>query len=298
MSTVMKSIWVVALLGASSEFAPLAAQTGVAGTSTSQSSEDESRQALPEFATGVAVGTMRFSSGRTEAAISATLQYSPNEWLTFSATPGYGHTSLGRFSSNGLTDLPLSVGASHSIGDASWSPSISASIYTALSFADTGSLGAGHTALGASASLGAWASQAVHLAMGASRPFSTDAGNGSVDLEAAYSLGKATPNVGLSTEVGRADSNATLARSIAAGIAVALAGPLTLTVDGSHGLTTGAPSWTLSVGVGTAFAGLSPLSPSSSLKRLTKVLGSRLSSTSGYTKGGTGSKSCKAAGTC
>ena len=86
MSTVMKSIWVVALLGASSEFAPLAAQTGVAGTSTSQSSEDESRQALPEFATGVAVGTMRFSSGRTEAAISATLQYSPNEWLTFSAT--------------------------------------------------------------------------------------------------------------------------------------------------------------------------------------------------------------------
>ncbi len=300
MSPAMKSILAAGLLAASPEFVRLFAQSagGPVGTSSGQGS-DESRQTAPEFATGAAIGTMHFSSGRSEAAVSATIQYSPSPWLSFSATPGYGHTSLRRLSTNGLTDLPLSVGASHSIGGVSWSPSISASIYTALSFADTGgNLGAGRTALGASASLSAWVSEHLNLAIGASRPFSANAGNASTDLEAAYSLGKVTPNVGLTSELGHADSNATLARSIAAGVAVALAGPLTLTVDGSHGLTTGAPSWTLSIGVGTAFAGLSPLSPSSSLRRLAKVLGSRVNSTSGYSKGGTGAKSCKTAGTC
>jgi hypothetical protein len=242
---------------------------------------------------------MHFSSGRAESAISATVQYSPNSWLTLSATPGYGHSSVGRLSASGLTDLPLSVGASHAISDLSWSPSISGSLYTALSFGDTtGSLGAGRTALGAAASLSAWATPQLNLSLGASHPVTSAAGNGSVDLEAAYSLGAVTPNAGFSSEVGRADSTATLARSVAAGIAVALAGPLTLTVDGSHGLTRGAPSWTFSVGVGTAFAGLSPLSPSSSLRRLAKVLGSKVSATSGYSKDGTGSKSCKTAGTC
>ena len=297
MRTVMKSIAVAGLLAASPTFASLVAQSGSVATSSSQSA-DESRQTVPELATGVTFGAMRFRSGRTEVAVSATLQYSPRSWLSFSATPGYGHTSLGRFSANGPTDLPLSVGASHSIAGLAWSPSISGSVYTALSLGDTSSLGVGRTAMGASASLSAWATEQLNLAIGASRPISADAGNGAVNLEAAYSMGKVTPNVGLSSELGRADSSATLARSIAAGVAFSVAGPLTLTLDGSHGLTTGAPSWTFSIGVGTAFAGLSPLSPSSSLRRLTKALGSRVSSTSGYAKSGIGSKSCKSAGTC
>jgi hypothetical protein len=299
MSTVTKSILVASILAASPEFASVPAQSAPTAPSTGQSSGEESRQMLPELATGVGIGTMQFRSGRSETAVSATLQYSPNAWLSFSATPGYGRTSLGRGSSNGLTDLPLSAGASHGVGGLPWSPSIFASIYTALSFADTaGSLGTGRTALGASTSISAWVTKQLNLAIGASRPLSADAGNGSLDLETAYSLGKATPNLGLTSEVGRVDSNATLARSIAAGVAFALAGPLTLTVDGSRGLTAGAPSWTLSAGIGTAFAGVSPLNPSSSLRRLTKVLGSRVSSTSGYAKGGTGSRSCKTAGTC
>jgi hypothetical protein len=292
----MKSIVLASALIACPQTTRMLAQTPAASSSTQTS--DESRETVPEWATGVAVGAMHFSSGRSEDAVSAIVQYSPNSWLSFSATPGYGRTTLGRFSANGLTDLPLSVGASHSIAGLPWSPSISGSIYTAISFADTGSLGAGRTALGLSASLSAWATRSLDLAIGASHPFSTGAGNGSLDLEAAYSLGKVTPNVGFTGEVGRADSTATLARSVAAGVAIALAGPLTLTVDGSHGLTAGAPSWTFSVGVGTAFAGVSPLSPSSSLRRLAKVLGTRVSSTSGYAKGGTGAKSCKAAGTC
>jgi hypothetical protein len=293
----MKSIGLAGLLAGLPGSVGLLAQSSSAAASSSQSA-DESRQALTEFASGVGVGTMRFPSGRAESAVSATLQYSPNRWLSFSATPGYGHTTLGRFSNSGFTDLPLSVGASRSIGKSPSSPLVSGAMFTALSFSDSGSLGAGRTASGASASLSSWVTEQLNLAVGAWRPFTADAGNGSVDLEGAYSLGRVTPNLGLTSEVGRADSGATLARSIAAGVAVTLAGPLTRPVAGSHGLPTGAPSWTLSIGAGTAFAGVSPLSPSSSLRRLAKVLGARVSATSGYTKGGSGSKSCKTTGTC
>jgi len=242
---------------------------------------------------------MHFSGGRSQSGIYATLEYSPSEWLTFSTTPGFGHTSLAGVSTSGFTDLPISAGASHGMGDIPWSPSISGSVSTTIALADsTRVLGTGRNGLDASVSLSGSATDELNLTVGASHPLSDRGGNGSIDLEAAYSLGKATANLGLSSEVGRPDSSATLARSIAGGIAFAVAGPVTLTVDGSHGLTTGAPSWTVSVGLGTAFAGISPLDPSSPLRRLKKVFGSRLISTSGYTKGGNGSASCKKAGTC
>jgi hypothetical protein len=282
---------------ASSALTRLDAQTGASSPPTR--SVDESHEHPPAFATGFGAGTMHFSGGRSQSAISATLQYSPNPWLTFSAAPGFGRTSLGRASSTGFTDLPISAGASHALGDLPWSPSIAGALYTTVSMGDSASaLGVGRTVFGASAALSAWATDQLNLTAGASHPFNANGGNGSIDLEAAYSLGVPTATLGFSSEVGRADSAATLARSIAGGVAFAVDGPLTLTIDGSHGLTAGAPSWTLSVGLGTAFAGISPLNPSSPLRRLKKVFGSRLTATSGYAKGGTGTANCKSARTC
>lgn len=299
MHTLLRPILLASILAASPEFAHVGAQSAPAPSPATPVSDDESHERPPVFAAGIGVGTLHFSGGRSQSGVSATLEYSPSEWLTFSATPGFGHTSLAGVSSSGLTDLPISAGASHTLGDIPWSPSIVGSVSTSLPLADSARvLGAGRTAFGASASLSGSATDQLNLTVGASHPLSAQGGNGSIELESAYSLGKATANLGLSSEVGRADSSATLARSIAGGVAFAVAGPLTLTVDGSHGLTTGAPSWTFSVGLGTAFAGISPLDPSSPLRRLKKVFGSRLISTSGYTKGGAGSASCKKAGTC
>jgi hypothetical protein len=193
----------------------------------------------------------------------------------------------------------MSVGASHALNDMPLSPSIFGSIYTTVAMSDGASvLGAGRPTLGASAALSAWTTERLNLTVGASHPLSAAAGNGSIDLEGVYALGVATASLGLSSEVGHADSSATLARSMVGGVAFAVAGPLTLTIDGGHGLTTGAPLWTFSVGLGTAFAGISPLNPSSPLRRLKRVLGSQLSSTSGYGKARGGSRSCKLAGTC
>ncbi len=279
--------------------ATLSAQSSPPPASASASAGDslnESQQRPPAFATGIGVGAMHYHGGRNTSGVAATLQYSPQTWLTLSATPGLGHTSLGRTSSSGLTDMPLSVGASHAVGDLPLSPSISGSLYTSLSFADTTKpLGVGRNTVGASAYLSAWATDQLNLTAGGSHPLTSNAGNGSITLESAYSLGKTTPNFGFTSEVGRADSGATLARSLAAGVAIAVSGPLTLTIDGTHGLTTGAPTWTFSVGLGTAFAGVNPLNASSPLRRLKGVLGSNVSSTS---SGKSGSGSCKQRGTC
>jgi hypothetical protein len=300
MRPLLRTFLVASVAAMSLEAELLGAQSPVVSSQSAQGAEDESRQTVPPVATGITVGTMQFSSGRSQASVSATLQYSPSRWLTLSATPGFGRTSLGRTSSSGLSDLPISAGVTHSIGDLPWSPSISSSLYSTVSLRDsTSALGTGATTLGLSAALSGWATDKLNVAVGGARPLSTsEGGNSSIDLETAYSLGKATPSLGLTSELGHADSGATLARSMAAGVAFAIAGPLTLTVDGSHGLTSGAPTWTFSIGLGTAFAGLSPIDPSSPLRRLKGVLGSRVSGTSGYTKSGTGSKGCKASGTC
>lgn len=299
MRVLLKPILLASIVTVCPQYARLGAQSGPASASSTQSSDEESRQRPPAFAAGIGAGTMHFSGGRSQLGVAATLQYSPTAWLTLSATPGFGRTSFAGVSSSGPTDLPVSVGVSHALRAVPWSPSIFGSVYSSLSSADsTGVLGTGRTAFGASASLSGWATDQLNLTVGASHPFRSDDGNGSIDFESAYSFGKTTANLGFSSEVGRADSSATLARSVAGGFAFAVAGPLTLTIDGSRGFTTGAPAWTFSVGFGTAFAGISPLNPSSPLRRLTKVFGSRFSSTSGYTKGGTGSKTCKKAGTC
>jgi len=47
-----------------------------------------------------------------------------------------------------------------------------------------------------------------------------------------------------------------------------------VTIDGSHGLTAASPRWILSVGVGTAFGGSSPVTPTTPLRRLKSTFNS------------------------
>ncbi len=169
----------------------------------STSSDDESHQVPPTFATGATVGTLRFAGGRTENAISVILLYHPLPWLK--------------------------------LGDSA------------------ATLGMGSNTLEASAALSLSPTERLNLSADVAHPLAANSGNGSVSLESSLSFGRATGNVGLNAEVGRPDSGAVLSRSLAAGVAWTLAGPLTLTVDGSHGVSGSAPTWALSIGVGTAF---------------------------------------------
>jgi hypothetical protein len=255
----------------------------------------QSNQRPPVFSTGVTGGAMSFSGGLTEQALSILFQLQPAPWLSLSAAPGFGRTTLGTSSSDGPTDIPLVAGAQYTASSAPWSPVVAASLSSLLSTGQSGStLGVGHSSLAAGAALRVSPAAHVYLSAAASRPLTAASGNGSVDLGISRSYGRATPSLGYSSEIGSADSAATLARSIASGVAFALSGPLTLAVDASRGLTRAAPQWSVSVSFGTAFAGLSPMNGGSMFGRLKNAFGSRATSSSGYST----TASCKKAGTC
>lgn len=258
----------------------------------------QSGQRPPVFSSGVAAGAMRFAGGRTEQVANVVLQWQPVSWVSFSAAPGYGRTSFGPTSSTGLTEIPLSAGAMYSFANVSWSPALSASLETSLSGDSALAVGAAQDASDAELTVSGSPLDRLNLLVAWSHPITANSGNPSFRLESALSLGKTTATLGVTSEMGRPDSGAVLSRSIAGGLAFTLVGPLTLTTDASHGISGSAPEWTFSVGLGSAFAGISPLSPTSALKRLKQTLGAKVSSSSGYTKASGSSNSCRRNGTC
>lgn len=275
----------------------LALLCAVSSTLLSQST-NESTERPPVFATGISAGAMRFAGGRTEQATTLVLQLQPVPWLSFSAAPGYGRTSFGSSSTTGLTEMPLSAGAMYTGNDFPWSPGIAASLSSTFAPDSAMAVGSSQHAFEAEASVNVSPIDPVTLGLAWSHPLTTESGNPSLRIESALSLGRATGTVGVSSELGRPDSATVLSRSIAGGAAFSLVGPLTLTLDASHGISGSAPTWTFSVGIGSAFAGVSPLNATSALKRLRKTLGSNVSGTSGYANSSGGSRSCKHTGTC
>ena len=75
-----------------------------------------------------------------------------------------------------------------------------------------------------------------------------------------------------------------LSRVAAVGITHVIAGALAVTVDASHGLTTASPRWVVSVGLGTVFSGISPVSPTAPLRRLKSSFGSAAGRSRGSNK--------------
>jgi hypothetical protein len=252
----------------------------------------------PTFSTGVAAGAIQFAGGRAEQAASLVLQLQPVAWFSFSAAPGYGRTSFGTRSGTGLTEIPIRAGALYNLNDVPWSPTVSASLETSLSGDSALAFSAGQHDYEAEATLSGSPTDRLNLLLALTHALSANSGNPSVRVESAFSLGRATATLGMTSEMGRPDSGAVLSRSIAGGLAFSLVGPLTLTTDASHGISGSAPTWTLSVGLGSAFAGISPLNPTSALKRLKQTFGSKVSASSGYTRTSGSSNSCRKNGTC
>ena len=278
------------------------AQVGVAQSSKPRRADStvaRTADGSPQFSTGVTAGAMSFTGGRNEQALSILLQLRPVSWLSFSAAPGFGRTTLGTLSSQGLTDMPLASAAQYSAPSFPWSPAFTGSLSTVLSTGQSGStLGIGRTSMAAGAGLSVSPVSHTYLSADASRPITTGTGNGSADVWISRSLGRITPSFGYSAEIGSADSAATLARSIAGGFAFSIAYPITLAIDGSHGLSSGAPKWAVSLSLGTAFTGISPMSGGSIFGRLKNAFGSRATSSSGYSKTPNSGTSCKRLGTC
>jgi hypothetical protein len=231
-------------------------------------------------AAGVTAGAVKLTAQRSEQAVTGILQLQARSWLTLTATPSFVHVSdvvsSKPVSSNGVGDLPLSADASYAFG-APGSPVLGAALTMVLPTGNTAcGLGSGQTSFGLDIGGGASPSPRLHLAADASRSVgglsaqSTLSAPHATSLrgEASYDLSpRWTTNVSLGADVGQADSTQALSRTVGAGLTHAV-GPLTLTLDGSVGLSAASPKWALSVGLGRVFAGTSPVSPSSGLRRL------------------------------
>jgi len=236
--------------------------------------------AQSEVSAGVTAGAAKLSDTRSEQALTGIVQLQPRRWLTLSALPALVHASdhvSGRaVSSSGPGDLPLVAGAATAF-PAAWAPSVGAALIVTLPVGDAAcGLGAGETAVGANVAAGLSPTDRLHVWAGASRNVSGLATQSTLSaprstalrVDAGYDVAKRwRASASFAADVGQADSNQALSRMIGAGVVYAIAGPLTLVIDGSHGLTSSSPRWVLSLGVGTAFASTSLVSPTSPLER-------------------------------
>jgi outer membrane putative beta-barrel porin/alpha-amylase len=230
---------------------------------------------------GVTAGAVKLTDQRSEQALTGIVDYQATPWLLFTVSPAFLHVSDqvsgSPVSSNGPGDLPLSAAASHAFASPG-SPVVAAALTLVLPLGDaTCGLGSGTTAVGVDVGAGASPSSRLHLSGDASRsvtglsaqstlsaPHAT-----SLRAEAGYDVSpRWRTSVSLGADVGQADSTQGLSRVLGAGASHALGGRMAVTLDGSVGLTAASPKWALSLGLGTVFAGTSPVSLSAPLRRL------------------------------
>jgi hypothetical protein len=251
---------------------------------------------------GVTVGTAQLSSARSERALTGVIQLQPVPWLTFSATPAFvrvSHDTNGTTASTeGLGDLPISAGVTTTL-PSSWSPTLGGALTVDLPTGNaTCGLGSGSTTAGVDVGVEVAPAEGYSLSAGASRSLSGLAAQSSLRPPQATSLdfdGSAnvasdwTLGLSIGLDVGTADSTQALSRTVGAGITHNLGGALALTIDASHGLTSGSPRWVLSVGLGTVFSGVSPVAGTSPLRRLQRNF---TGGVKGGNKGGKTGSSC------
>ncbi len=233
------------------------------------------------LATGVSVGSAKLTDRRSERALSGVLQWQANPWLSLSVLPSFVHVSdsakAGPVSSNGIGDLPFSAAAVHAFPTAG-APTIAAALTIVLPTGNAAcGLGNGMTSGGLDIGVGASPGAKLHVSADASRTLSHASSQSTLSAPRATSLllgggydvsASWRADVSLGIDVGQADSTQALSRVVGGGVSHRLGNALALTVDGSVGLTAGSPKWVLSLGIGSVFAGTSPVGLSAPLKRL------------------------------
>ena len=234
------------------------------------------------FTYGASGRTSTFRDGHAEYGGGMLVTFAPATWASVAVNPSYAiatntrrTATVGRFN---LSSVPVELDGSHEFASV-LHPELGLSLgaeFPVSMAADSGTT-SHRPSYSAGLGLGITPIPHVHLNGDANRDLDPSAArelfsagsatsvSGGVSIDAGSRL---TMGVGFSGDVGTAAPGDTLARSIGGNAALALAGPFTLTFDGSHGLQGDTPRWTISVGVGTAFAGVATIGPASALSRM------------------------------
>lgn len=241
-----------------------------AGASVSADSTTESSKF--SIGAGVSAGTMHFQNNAEERAIGATIAVHLWGWLDISVNPTWAwataadtvlanRTVKGR-SSSGFAALPVSLGYSRDL-PGGWSPSLSIGLGFSLPTGDTLSVGSASAGYGATIGFGLAPSEKFSMNFGASHALNDaySAGNGtssatSLSMSSTLTVGTVGVSATYSGDVGSVPLGYETAQSLGAGLSIPIHGNLTLTLDGSAGLSAGAPTWTSSIGFGFTPAGI------------------------------------------
>jgi len=233
------------------------------------------------LAAGIAVGLAKLSDQRSERALAGVLQLQANPWLTLSVVPSFVHVSDmvkgNAVSSNGIADLPLSAAAMHTFPGAG-APTVASALTIVLPTGNAScGLGSGATSAGLDIGFAATPGSGIHVSADASRTISNVSSQSTLSAPRATSLllgggYDVSPtwraDLSLGIDVGQVDSTQALSRVVGGGVSHRVGGSMALTLDASAGLTAGSPKWVISLGLGSVFAGASPVGLSAPLKRL------------------------------
>ncbi|HEU4586184.1 MAG TPA: hypothetical protein VFR95_10560 [Gemmatimonadaceae bacterium] len=222
---------------------------------------------------GVTAAAFEWRDGHQEQALGAIVQLTPTHWLTLGASPTLLRVTGvdGSESQFGVTDLPVYAGVVHTFA-APWRPTIGVAGVASLPTGDAErGLGRGKSLLSAQGALAVSPFSAVALRAGASRLLRVgDAAPSGAPTTSLFGdvvlLAGARTNlsVGYATELrGDAPSTYEPARAVNAAMVHSLFGPVVLGMSAGKTVQGMGPRWSFAVGIGTAFAGLSPVGATS-----------------------------------
>ena len=259
------------------------------------------------WGSGLSAGSLRFGDGAREQAVSASLVARLWNTVDVLLNPTYasataadsisGSTVIHGRTARGMTALPVHVGVTHAF-DQPWTPTIGAGVGFAVPTGDSSGVGSSHAGYGVRVELAVSPSDRFDMAMGVSHALNDAyaAGLGSssptnLSIGTSYGVGAARVSMEYSGDVATAATGFDAAQSIGGGVSVPLHGNVALTLDGVTGLTSGAPSWSFTVGVGVTPAGvaevaLSPLSRAGRAFGLGRTLSKSKATTSRGVGGG------------
>jgi hypothetical protein len=222
---------------------------------------------------GLTAAAFGWHDGHQEQALGAIVQLAPTPWLTLGAIPTLLRITGadGRPTNSGLTDLPVFAGVVHGFS-APWQPTLGVVGVASLPTGDASQgLGRGQSLVSAEGTLALSPLAMLTIRAGVSRLLrvgdSLPHGIATTALvgDAVLLAGARTNlSVGYALEL-RGDAAAAYepARAINATVVRTLFGQTALSLSAGRTLRGAGPTWSLSLGIGTAFAGLSPVGATS-----------------------------------
>lgn len=252
--------------------APAATLGALAGLVLAGACTTLGAQPVP-ISAGVTAASFEWHDGRREHAVATILQAAPRPWLMLGAVPtllraeGPGGTDV----RGGFADLPVFAGATRGV-PLPGRPMLAIAGVATLPTGDAErGLGRGVALVGAEGTVAVSPLRWVTVRAGGARllrdgglvpqgaPRSTVFG----DLVATLG-GRTNVGAGYAAELGDASSAPwEPSRAVNAALVHAVAGRTALLVGAGHSLRGPGPRWSLSVGLGTAFGGVSPLGATS-----------------------------------